>query len=125
MKKARILCLVNALILCLSVFPVIHNLDEHYDDIIDYFTLLLFIRENCKFRYSAIEKQIFFPRRGLRDSLEEKCSCYYSLCTPQITSKFSYNLYFHTKLLLLCHLLMCPGNNHLYGIFYTEEEPKQ
>lgn len=102
MKKARNLCVVNTLILCPSVFPVIHNLDEHCADVINYFTLLLFIRKNYTSGYSALEKQLFSPK-GIQEILW-KCSCYYSLCISQITSKFSYNLNFHTKLLLLCHL---------------------
>lgn len=70
-KKARNLCVVNALILCPSVFPVIHNLDKHHADIINYFTLLLFIRKNYKAGYSALEGELFFfPRGGPRDSLE-------------------------------------------------------
>lgn len=111
---------VNMLVLCPSVFPVICNLGEHHADI-NYFTLLLFIGKNYKSGYSALEKQLFSPEEV--QEILWKCSYYYSLCTSQITYRFSYNLDFHTKLLLLYCLSMYPGNSHSCGIFYKEKKP--
>lgn len=63
MKKARNLCVVNTLILCPSVLPVIHNLDEHCADVINYFTLLLFIRKTIPLGI-LLWRSNFFPQKG-------------------------------------------------------------